>query len=369
MQVGIVGLPNVGKSTLFNALTAAGAQAANYPFCTIDPNVGVVAVPDDRLEVLAASFRPEKITPTAIEFVDIAGLVKGASAGEGLGNQFLSHIRMVEAILHLVRCFPSGDVVHVYGDVDPLRDKEIIDAELALADLAVMERRRERVAKQVQGGRDEYMVELAALDRLVPALQAGRPAREVALTEAEEESVRSYGLLTRKPVIYVANVAEQDLVAAVADPRSIPSVAPLADAAAAEGAGLVEICGDLEAELARLSREDRHAFLADLGLAESGLRRVVHEAYRILGLLTFFTAGPKEVRAWTVHRGDTAVHAAGAIHSDMARGFIRAEVVGYDDFVRSGGSMTRAREAGFVRSEGRDYVLGDGDIVYVRFNV
>lgn len=368
MQVGIVGLPNVGKSTLFNALTAAGAQAANYPFCTIDPNIGVVAVPDDRLEVLAEGFRPEKVTPTAIEFVDIAGLVKGASTGEGLGNQFLSHIRLVEAVLHLVRCFPSSDVVHVYGDVDPLRDKEIVDAELALADLDVVARRRDRVAKQVQGGRAEFAIELAALNRLLPALEAGRPARSVELAATEEEAVRSYGLLTRKPVIYVANVAESDLAAAVADPRSVAAVAPLARAAAAEGAGLVALCGDLEAELARLPREDRHAFLAELGLPESGLRRVVHAAYDVLGLITFFTGGPKEVRAWTVHEGDTALDAAGAIHSDMARGFIRAEVVGYDDFARAG-SMARARERGLVRSEGRDYLLADGDIVYVRFNV
>ena len=369
MQVGIVGLPNVGKSTLFNALTAAGAQAANYPFCTIDPNVGVVSVPDDRLDVLAEAFRPEKVTPTAIEFLDIAGLVKGASAGEGLGNQFLSHIRLVEAVLHLVRCFPSSDVVHVYGEVDPLRDKEIVDAELALADLDVVERRRDRVAKQVQGGRDELAVELAALEKLAAALQAGRPARSVELLPAEEAVTRSYGLLTRKPVIYVANVAEHDLAAAVTEPRSVASVAPLAQAAAAEGAGLVALCGDLEAELARLTREDRHAFLAELGLPESGLRRVVHEAYRLLGLITFFTVGPKEVRAWTLHRGQTAVDAAGEIHSDMARGFIRAEVVAYDDFVRAGRTMAAARDGGFVRGEGREYALSDGDIVYVRFNV
>lgn len=369
MQVGIVGLPNVGKSTLFNALTAAGAQAANYPFCTIDPNVGVVAVPDERLDVLAEAFTPDRVTPTAIEFLDIAGLVEGASAGEGLGNQFLSHIRQVDAIVHIVRCFPSADVVHVYGGVDPLRDKEVIDTELALADLQLVEKRHERVSKQVQTGRKELAAEQAGLAKLVEALRAGRPARTVPLTPAEEEAVRSYGLLTRKPVIYAANVSESDVAAAVADPGSVPAVSALAAAAAAEGAGLVAVCGDLEAELATLPREDRHAFLADIGLPESGLRRVIHAAYDLLGLLTFFTAGPKEVRAWTIHRGDTAVEAAGAIHTDMARGFIRAEIVGWDDFVTAGRSMQRAKEMGLVRSEGKDYRMADGDITYVRFNV
>ena len=369
MQVGIVGLPNVGKSTLFNALTAAGAQAANYPFCTIDPNVGVVALPDDRLDVLAAAFAPERVTPTAIEFVDIAGLVEGASAGEGLGNQFLSHIRQVDAIVHIVRCFPSADVVHVYGGVDPLRDKQVIDTELALADLQVVEKRYERVAKQVQTGRKELAAELAGLEKLLPALRAGEPARTVRLSAAEEEGVRSYGLLTRKPVIYAANVSDSDVAAAVRDPHSVPVVAPLADAAVAEGAALVSVCGDLEAELATLPREDRHAFLADIGLPESGLRRVIHAAYDLLGLQTFFTAGPKEVRAWTIHQGDTAVEAAGAIHTDMARGFIRAEIVGWEDFLRADRSMQRARELGLVRSEGRDYAMADGDITYVRFNV
>jgi len=369
MQAGIVGLPNVGKSTLFNALTAAGAQAANYPFCTIDPNVGVVPVPDERLDVLAEVFAPEKVTPTTVEFVDIAGLVEGASRGEGLGNQFLSHIRQVDAVVHLVRCFPSADVVHVYGEVDPLRDKEVIDAELALADLAVVEKRRERVAKQVQTGRKELAPELAALEALVAALQAGRPARTVALEPAQEEAVRSYGLLTRKPVIYGANVAEGDLPSAVADPRSVPGVAPLAEAAAAEGAGMVPFCGDLEAELATLSRQDRHAFLDELGLHESGLRRMIHAVYDVLGLQTFFTAGPKEVRAWTIHQGETAVDAAGEIHSDMARGFIRAEIVGWDDFLRAERSMQRAREMGLVRNEGREYRMRDGDIVYVKFAV
>ncbi|MBA3585615.1 MAG: redox-regulated ATPase YchF [Gemmatimonadetes bacterium] len=369
MQVGIVGLPNVGKSTLFNALTAAGAAAANYPFCTIDPNIGVVAVPDDRLDVLAQAFAPEKVTPTAIEFVDIAGLVEGASRGEGLGNQFLSHIRLVDAIVHIVRCFPSADVVHVYGGVDPLRDKEVVDTELALADLAVVEKRQERVAKQVQAGRKELTAELSGLEKLLTALRAGTPARTVPLPDAEEAAVRSYGLLTRKPVIYCANVAEAVIAAAVRDPLGVPEVAPLAGAAAVEGAGLVEVCGDIEAELATLSREDRRAFLAELGLPESGLRRVIHAAYDLLGLLTFFTAGPREVRAWTIRRGETAAEAAGSIHTDMARGFIRAEIVGWEDFLKAGRSMQRARELGLVRSEGRDYVMVDGDITYIRFNV
>lgn len=369
MQVGIVGLPNVGKSTLFNALTAAGAQAENYPFCTIDPNVGVVPVPDDRLEHLDAVFEPEMVTPTAIEFVDIAGLVEGASRGEGLGNQFLSHIQTVDAIVHVVRCFESSDVVHVLGAVDPVRDKEIIETELTLADLAVVEKRRERVAKNVRVGRKEQATELAALEKLLPVLEAGGPARAVALSTAEREAVRSYGLLTRKPILYCANVDEDTIAQAVRDPASVPAVSALAAAAEADGAGLVEVCGDLEAELATLDREERHAFLEEIGLPESGLRRVIHAAYDLLDLLTFFTTGPKEVRAWTIRRGSTAQEAAGKIHSDMERGFIRAEIVGYDEFVSAGSTMQKAREAGLIRNEGRDYVMRDGDITYVKFNV
>jgi GTP-binding protein YchF len=370
MQVGIVGLPNVGKSTLFNALTAAGAEASNYPFCTIDPNRGVVAVPDERLGVLGDAIQPEEIIPTSIEFVDIAGLVEGASQGEGLGNQFLSHVRTVDAIVHIVRCFPSADVVHVLGNVDPLRDKEIIDTELTLADLALVEKRHARVAKQVQGGRKEFASELSALEKLLPALEAGQPARTVEIADDEEPAVRTYGLLTRKPVIYCANVGDDVLADAVRDPMSVPEVAPLATAAAAEGAALVEVCGELAAEMATLSQEDRQEFLSDLELPESSLRRVIHAAYDLLDLLTFFTTtGDKEVRAWTLVRSGTAVEAAERVHTDMARGFIRAEVVHYDDFIRAGRSLHHARERGLMRNEGRDYVVADGDIIYIKFNV
>ncbi|MDX1624270.1 MAG: redox-regulated ATPase YchF [Gemmatimonadota bacterium] len=366
MQIGIVGLPNVGKSTLFNALTAAGAEAANYPFCTIDPNVGVVAVPDERLDVLAETLEPESVVPATIEFVDIAGLVEGASRGEGLGNKFLSRIRQVDAIAHVVRCFDDPDVAHVHGDVDPVRDRDVVDAELALADLAVVEKRHARVEKQVRTGRDDLAAELVALEALLPALREGRPARAVPLDEAGEEAVRSYGLLTRKPVLLVANVAEDEVAEAARDPSAAPSVAPLAGAAA-EGSRVVAVCGELEAELAALEREDRRAFLEELDLPESGLRRVIRAGYDLLGLITFFTTLSDEVRAWTLRRGKSAHDAAAAIHTDMADGFVRAEVVGWEDFERAGRSLQEARERGLVRGEGRDYVVSDGDIVQIRF--
>ncbi|MDA8352508.1 MAG: redox-regulated ATPase YchF [Firmicutes bacterium] len=364
LTTGIVGLPNVGKSTLFNAITRAGAESANYPFCTIDPNVGVVDVPDPRLQGLAEMVRPRKVTPTSFQFTDIAGLVKGASKGEGLGNQFLSHIREVDAIIHVVRCFEGGNITHVSGQVDPVSDMETINLELVLADLETVERRLNRVARQKKSGEAEAIKEHAVLEKLQQVLADGKPARSLELDEEELERIRSLNLLTLKKVLYAANVSEDD----VAAPEENPHVQALQQQAAREGAETVVISAQLEAEIVELDGEERKQFLEDLGLESSGLDRLVSAAYRLLGLITYFTAGEQEVRAWTIREGTRAPQAAGVIHSDFERGFIRAEVISYEDLMRAG-SQAAARDQGLLRSEGKDYVVKDGDVVHFRFNV
>lgn len=365
MKLGVVGLPNVGKSTLFNAITNAGAQAANYPFCTIDPNTGIVTVPDERLDALSAMYHPKKTTPATVEFVDIAGLVKGASKGEGLGNKFLSHIREVDAIVHVVRCFEDDNIIHVDGSVDPARDIETINLELIFADMETVQKRGEKAAKMIKTGEKKYQFEAETADKLLKHLEGGQPARTLPLSDEEKEVVDSWFLLTTKPVLYAANISEED----IGKPEEeILLAKKVKDIAARENALALLISAQIEQEIAAMDESDRQEYLSALGIGQSGLNRLIKASYDLLGLISFLTAGEDECRAWTIKRGTKAPQAAGKIHTDFERGFIRAEIVPFET-LRELGSMAACREKGLVRSEGKDYVMQDGDVTLFRFNV